>query len=277
MTWKGKVAWVTGASSGIGEALARSLSARGAEVVVSGRRTEALEALQDALPSPSLVLRFDVTDIAGLPNHAKRALDWRGQVDLLVNNAGVSQRSLAMDTDLDVYRSIMEVDFFAPLRLTQLVLPSMVRCRSGHIAAVSSLAGRFGAPLRTAYSAAKHAIVGYCDALRTEVEVSHGVKVSTILPGSVRTLVGVNALKGDGSVRGVSDDHIDKGMDPQIAADRIVDALAEGRREIVIAEGLELVAAGMRTSDPERLFDLLSQEGARLASLRADQGVDFRT
>ena len=276
MAWDGKVAWVTGASSGIGEAIARALSARGAQIVISGRRTDALATLQRTLPGPSLVLPFDVTDIAGLPGHADRALGWRGRIDLLVNNAGISQRSLALDTGLDVYRSIMEVDFFAPVRLTQLVLPSMVRRRSGHIAAVSSLAGKFGTPLRTAYSAAKHAIVGYCDALRAEVEVTHGLKVSTILPGSVRTLIGVNALKGDGAVRGVSDGHIEGGMDAQGAGDRIVEALAEGRREIVVAEGHELAAAELKSSDPELLFDLLSQEGARLAALRADQGVDFR-
>ena len=277
MTWEKKIAWVTGASSGIGEALARSLSARGAEVIISGRRTGALEALQKALPGPSMVLPFDVTDIAALPAHAESALAWRGHIDLLVNNAGVSQRSLALDTSLDVYRTIMEVDFFAPVRLTQLLLPSMVQRRSGHIAAVSSLAGKFGTPLRTAYSAAKHAIVGYCEALRTEVEIPHGLKVSTILPGSVRTLVGMNALKGDGTVRGASDDHIENGMDPHVAGEMIADALAQGRREIVIAEGPELAAAGLYASDPERLFDLLSQEGARLAALRAEQGVDFRT
>ena len=277
MTWERKVAWVTGASSGIGEALARALCTRGAEVIISARRTDALEALRKTLPGPSLVLPFDVTDLDALPALADQALAWRGRVDLLVNNAGISQRSLAMDTSFDVYRTIMEVNFFAPVRLTQLLLPSMVQRRSGHIAAVSSLAGKFATPLRTAYSAAKHAIIGYCDSLRTEVEIPYGLKVSTVLPGSVRTLVGVNALRGDGTVRGASDGHIENGMDPQVAGDMIADALAQGRREIVVAEGAELTAADLRASNPELLFDLLSQEGARLVALRAEQGVDFKT
>ena len=128
--------------------------------------------------------------------------------------------------------------------------------------------------LRTAYAAAKHGLIGYCDALRAEVEAAYGIKVTTILPGSVRTQVAANALQGDGSARGSSDANIDAGMDPAECARRIVDAVATGVRELVVAEGAEAFAAGLRHQDPERLFDLLAAEGARLAAERAKGGGD---
>ncbi len=128
---------------------------------------------------------------AALPGVVKTAWDWRGGVDLLINNAGVSQRSLARDTSVEVYRRLMEVDFFAPLQLTQLLLPHMIDRGSGHIGTVSSVAGKVGAPLRTGYCAAKHACVGYFDALRAEIETAYGINVSVILPGSVRTGIAI--------------------------------------------------------------------------------------
>lgn len=272
----GRVAWVTGASSGLGEALARALHARGAAVVLSGRREAALEALAAELGGATRVLPFDAVDMAALPGAVERAWDWRGGVDLLVNNAGVSQRSLALDTTLEVHRTLMEVDYFAPVALTQLLLPRLVERRAGQVAMIGSVAGKVGTPLRTAYCAAKHALIGYADALRAEVETAYGVQVSVVLPGSVRTRVAVNALQGDGSARGVSDANIDAGMAPEVAAARILDGLAQGRREILLAEGGELTAATLRDSDPERLFDGLAREGARLAALRAEAGAGFR-
>ena len=205
------------------------------------------------------------------------AVAWRGGgVDMLVNNAGISQRSLALDTGFEVYRALMEADFFAPLRLTQLVLPHMVARRSGRLVAISSLAGRTGSPLRTGYCAAKHALLGYYEALRAEVEAAYGVSVTSVIPGSVRTAIATNALQGDGSVRGVSDTNIDAGMDPAEAARIIVDGIQRNQREIVVAQGAELHAYGLRASDPERLFDYMAREGARLAAARAAAGGAFR-
>ena len=194
MEFAGKTAWVTGASSGIGEALSRALAERGASVVLSGRRADALDRLAAEIGPAALPLPFEATDYAALPGAVRRAIAWRGGVDLLVNNAGVSQRSLALDTEFDAYRKIMEIDYFAPLRLTQLALPHMVERRSGHIAVVSSLAGKVGVPLRTGYSSAKFAIVGYFEALRSEIETAYDVGVTIILPGSVKTNVAVNAF-----------------------------------------------------------------------------------
>ena len=195
---------------------------------------------------------------------------------MLVNNAGISQRSLALDTGPEVYRALMETDFFAPLRLTQLVVPHMVERRSGRLVAISSLAGRIGSPLRTGYCAAKHALLGYFEALRAECEVAYNVFVTTVLPGSVRTAIATNALQGDGSVRGTSDANIDAGMDPAEVARIIVEGVAQNRREIIIAQGGELFASGLRASDPERLMDMMAQEGARLAAARTAAGGAFR-
>ncbi|NWG72270.1 MAG: SDR family NAD(P)-dependent oxidoreductase [Parvularculaceae bacterium] len=271
MNWsyEGKTAWVTGASSGIGEALALALSKRDAQVILSGRNIAELERVAGACAGKALVLPFEATDYAALPGVAAQALAWRGGVDILINNAGVSQRSLALDTAFETYRRLMEVDFFAPLRLTQLVLPSMVERRSGHISVISSVAGKVGTVLRTGYCAAKHACVGYFDALRAEVEKAYGVSVSVVLPGSVKTGVARNALLGDGGPRGRSDDNIDNGMEPAQVAEIILDAIAAGQREIPVAEGLEAAAMAMRVQAPEKLFDLLAEQGAALAAARA--------
>ncbi len=275
MPFEGKVVWVTGASSGIGQALVHALLARGASVVASARRVADLQRAAGPGGARTIVVPFDVTDHAALPTAVAKAWDWQGRIDVLVNNAGVSQRSLALDTGFDVYRRLIEVNYLAPVALTQLVLPRMVERRSGHIAVVSSIAGKVGSPLRTGYSGAKHAVLGYFDSLRAEVEAAYGIRVSVILPGSVRTSIAVNALTGDGSARGRSDANIDNGMDPAAAADTILDGLDAGKPEIVVADGRELAALRLRAQEPERLFSTLAQEGARLARLRAEgAGLD---
>ena len=276
MAEAGRVAWITGASSGIGEALAVALGQAGWLLILSGRRLDALERVASAVGGPVLMLPFEATAFDALPAIVARAIAWRGRIDLLVNNAGISQRSMALDTGLDVYRSLMEVDFFAPLRLTQLVAPHMVERRSGRIVAISSLAGRIGSPLRSGYCAAKFALAGYFEALRAEFERAYNVGVTIVLPGSVRTAIAANALQGDGSVRGVSDENIDSGMDAAEAACIILDGIDRGAREIVVAQGGEAGAAELRARDPERLFDYLAQEGARLAAARTEAGGNFR-
>ncbi|MFO1015019.1 MAG: SDR family NAD(P)-dependent oxidoreductase [Caulobacteraceae bacterium] len=267
-----KVAWVTGASSGIGEALVKALVKSGWSVILSGRRVSALEAVAKTAGGETMILPFEVTDFAALPGIAETALAWKGRIDLLINNAGVSQRSLALDTDFETYQRIMDIDYFAPLRLTQLVLPHMVDRGSGTFVAISSLAGRIGSCMRTGYCSAKFALLGYYEALRAEVDAAYGVKVLTVLPGSVRTAVAANALQGDGSQRGVSDANIDGGMDPDDVARQIVAAIKTGKRDLVIAEGGEMGAYQMRMSDPERLYDGVAREGVRMAAQRAAAG-----
>jgi short-subunit dehydrogenase len=205
-----------------------------------------------------LLLPFEATDIEALPGIVEQA----GLVDLLVNNAGISQRALAEDTELGVYRTLMEVDFFAPVALTKLVLPHMLARGDGHIAVVASVAGKVGSPQRTGYCAAKHAVMGFFDALRTEVE-QRGVKVSTIVPGFVKTEIGKRALTADGTPKGDAPDDVDAGITADAAAAIILDGLAAGRREIPVGgDGPEMALLDLKRQDPERLFDLMGDLGA---------------
>lgn len=259
--FESKVWWVTGASSGIGAALAEALAAKGARVILSGRNEAALRDVAARCATETLILPFEATDYSRLPPIVAHAWDWaapHGGLYGLVNNAGISQRSLAIDTAFEVYQRIMAVDLLAPIALTQLLLPRMVDRGGGRIVAISSVAGIAGVPLRTAYSAAKAGIISYHDSLRAET-AHQGIGVLVVAPGSVRTNVSKNALDGKAQVRGFSDAAIDNGMAPDVAAQRIIDALSAGQRELILAEGMELQIAHMRRSNPDQLFDLMAQ------------------
>ena len=264
MSFQSKTVWITGASSGIGAALAEAFAGKGARLILSGRRRDALAEVAARVQPDARILPFEATDWAALPGVVAEA----GAVDILINNAGISQRSLAIDTKPEVYTRLIETDLLAPIWLTQLVLPGMAARGSGHIVGISSVAGRLGTLLRTGYCAAKHGLIGYLDALRAEVEQAYGIRVTTVLPGSVRTQVAANALQADGSARGDSDANIEAGMDPAECARQILAGMAAGTREIIVAEGREAYAAGLRFTDPEKLFDMLAWDGARLAAER---------
>jgi len=248
--------WITGASSGIGAALARALAARGAHLVLSGRNVTALDAVAHEC-GDTLVLPFEATDFTAIPALAERAWAWKGRIDALVNNAGISQRSLAVETAFSVYERLIAVDLLAPIALTQAVLPRMVEAGGGRIVAISSVAGFVGAPLRSAYCAAKHGLVGYHDAVRAENE-HLGITVHVVAPGSVQTDVSRNALVADGATRGVSDAAIDNGMPAPEAAEAIVAAIAEGKPEILLAVGIEHDLVMLRRREPEAAFAQVS-------------------
>ncbi|WP_417609919.1 SDR family NAD(P)-dependent oxidoreductase [Parasphingorhabdus sp.] len=266
MTFAGKIVWITGASSGIGEALAVAFAEQGAHIILSGRRTDALQRVANGLETESLLLPFETTDYDVLPAQVEAARNWKGKVDILVNNAGISQRSLALETHPDVHHKIINVDLLAPIWLTQLLLPHMIAAGGGHIVGISSVAGRVGVPLRTAYCAAKHGLIGYMDALRAETERLHNIRVSNILPGSIRTNVSRNALTKEGASRGKSDSVIDNGMEPAECARQILDGIANNVPELIIAQGPEMTLAKLRQSDPEQCFSIASDMGAEIAA-----------
>lgn len=230
-----KTIWVTGASSGIGKALAIHLSRRGARLILSARSAERLEECRHACANPDqhVVLPLDLTDAASLEKASALALEKYGPIDILVNNGGISQRSLAVETGLAVDRRIMEVNFFGTITLTKLVLPSMLSRQSGHIVVVSSVVGKFGTPFRSSYAASKHALHGFFESLRAELW-SLGIRVTMVCPGFVRTNISVNALKGDGSTLGSMDAAQAAGMDPETCAETIVRAVEAERNEIYI-------------------------------------------
>ena len=254
----GKVAWITGASSGIGEALTKAFVADGGSAIMSGRNIAELErvVLETGAADRCMILPFETTDYGAIPVFVEKAIGWQGYVDILVNNAGISQRSLAVNTAFSVYQKIIAVDLLAPIALTQALLPHLTQRGAAAIINISSVAGKIGAPLRTAYSAAKHGIIGYGDALRTEI-ARQGVQVLNVAPGSIKTNVSRNSLNADGSRRGSSDAAIENGIAPKQCAADIWDALAAGKREIVVAQGMEATMPQLRATDPDKLFDLL--------------------
>lgn len=255
MDYSGKVAWVTGASSGIGAALARDLASRGAHLVLSGRDEARLtEVAKDC--GEALILPFDVRDDAALAEATAKAIGWKEGVDLAIANAGVSQRSRALKTDMQVYRDIIAIDLTAQIAFSQGLIDHMVERGSGALAFISSIAGKVGVPMRTAYSAVKFGLAGYGDALRAELSQT-GVSVHMIYPGSVATNVSRNALKGDGSMRGVSDKVIDEGIPAPDAARTMLDGIAKGEREIIVARGAEEQMGEMRRT-PDALFDQMA-------------------
>lgn len=252
MSFDGKVVWITGASSGIGAALAREWANRGASLVLSGRDRNRLEDVANDC-GDTLILPFDVRDQAALADATAKALAWKSGVDVAVANAGVSQRSRALKTDIQVYRDIIEIDLIAQIAFAQGLIGPMVERGSGALAFISSVAGKVGVPMRTAYSAAKFGLVGYGDALRGELSQS-GVSVHVIYPGSISTNISRNALTADGTKRGQSDKAIETGIRPEDAARKMVDSIEDGQREIIVAEGSELAMAELRRT-PDQLFD----------------------
>jgi short-subunit dehydrogenase len=231
----GKVIWITGASSGIGEALAKELSAQGAQLVLSSRREAELRRVQAACQRADehLVLPLDMLDTVSFGPATETVLQRFGHVDILIHCAGISQRAFAVDTQLDVDRRIMDLNYFGPVALTKQVLPSMVERRFGRIVVISSLLGKIAAPARSAYCASKHALHGFFDALRAE-EQRHGIAVTIICPGFVHTSASLNALTGDGRAHGKMDELTAGGMASDACARRIVSAIKRGRREVYI-------------------------------------------
>ena len=255
MSFAGKTAWITGASSGIGAALAREFGSRGARVVLSGRDEGRLGAVADGLATEVLVLPFEATDEAAVLAATEQAIAWRG-VDIFVANAGISQRSAAVDTAMAVYRRIIDLDLTAQIAATQALLPHLTVRGSGRLVFISSIAGKVGVPMRTAYCAAKFGLIGYADALRAELSQS-GVSVHVVCPGSVATDVSRNALTADGTARGKSDKAIDEGIPPAEAAQAILDGIAAGQREIVVARGIEAAMGELRRT-PDALLDQMA-------------------
>lgn len=255
MSFEGKVCWVTGGSSGLGAALARDLAARGAHIVLSGRNRERLSQVA-ADCGDALVVPFDVRDDAALSDAAEKAWAWKGGVDLAVANAGVSQRCRALDTDISVYREVIDIDLIAQIAFAQALIRPMVARGQGSLAFIGSVAGKVGVPLRTAYCAAKFGLAGYADALRAELSQT-GVGVHVVYSGPIKTNISVNALSGDGSQRGRSDSDIEGGLEPAEAARRMIDAIGAGQREIIVGQGPQLALSEMRRT-PDAIFDQVS-------------------
>ncbi|MFQ3244166.1 MAG: short-subunit dehydrogenase [Arenicella sp.] len=264
-----KVVWITGASSGIGGALALEFAAEGARLILSARGEDSLRLVKakcDAVSGRdnSLMLPMDITDEASLANKVELAKAWGGRIDMLINNAGITQRSSCLNTDMATYRTIFEVDVFGQIALTKAVLPGMIEQGSGHLVVTSSISGKIGVPFRTGYCAAKHAMMGFFDALRTEVD-HQNIKVTTITPGYIRTPISSNALSGDGSAYGREDTEIRGGMDVSECAKVIVKGFKGRKPEISVGKGFEMNALWLKRYFPNSLLKIAARQYAKMA------------
>jgi len=257
-----KVVWITGASSGIGEGMVKAFAACGAKVVCSSRNLDELNRVKDECVAAGaedgnlMVLPLDVVDFDAMPQTLQAVLDKFSRVDVLINNAGLGARDNVLNISMDVYRRIMDVNLFGPIALSKQVLPVMMEQGAGRIVGVSSMAGKIGVPLRTAYCPAKHAVCGFFDALRSEM-AHFGIKVTTIVPGVVRTNAVANALTGNGVPIGAENGVMEGGLSVDEAVEVIIDQLAEGTDEITVATEGETQMMKMKREDPVAVFRML--------------------
>jgi dehydrogenase/reductase SDR family protein 7B len=233
--FNGKVAWITGASSGIGECLAYELSSHGARLILSGRREEELERVKNACRHPGQVqiVPLDLGEIPSLEAKVERAISCFGHIDIMVHNGGITQRSLVIDTDLAMHRRMMEVDYFSYVVVTKALLPHFTGRKAGHFVVTSSVMGKIGTPMRSAYAAAKHALHGFFDCLRAEVSAD-GIKVTILTPGYIRTNISLYALTNKAYGLGAPSENIDNGLTPEKAAKQIAKAIKKGSFEAYI-------------------------------------------
>lgn len=227
--------WITGASTGIGAALAHAFDQRNYRVVLSARRQEQLEAVRNACQHPErhIVFPFDQSDPADAENLTRTLRDTVGVPDIIVLNGGVSQRAMALDTQVAVSEHLFRVNVLANVAICKVMVPAMVARGSGQIGVVSSLVGKFGSPLRSSYSASKHALHGYFESARAEWH-DKGIGITMICPGFIRTDISLNAVTGTGERQNKMDDAQASGMSPEACARHIVQALAKRKAEVYI-------------------------------------------
>ncbi|QJW88634.1 SDR family oxidoreductase [Spirosoma taeanense] len=259
-----KVIWITGASSGIGEAVTLELARQGARLILSARRTDELQrvANQTNLPeSDMLILPMDMTDTDSLPVHVETVRQRFGRIDYVFQNAGITQRSNVVDTDFSVYKRLMDVNFFGVVALTKAVLPFMLAQGSGHFVVTSSVAGKLGTKQRSGYCASKHALHGFFDALRAET-YDRGLRVTIVCPGYIRTPISLHALGADGQVHGKMDTNQEQGMDVHDFARKLLQAVSQEKEEVYIG-GSETYGIYLKRFLPGLLSRILrKREGA---------------
>ncbi|WP_337042978.1 SDR family oxidoreductase [Emticicia sp. 17c] len=256
-----KVVWITGASSGIGEATVYEFAKQGAKLVISARREEELQRVKKNTQLPDtdvLVLPIDAEKPAEFPAKVSEVLKHFGRIDVLFNNAGISQRSSVAESDMEVYHKIMDINFFGVIALTKAVLPAMLQQKSGHIAVTSSISGKVGTPMRSGYCATKHALHGFFDSLRAEVW-KENIGITLVCPGYIHTNISVNAIAGDGSKHGKMDQNQAGGISPEDCAASIVNAIYHQKEEVYIGRK-EVLAVYLKRFFPKLLSKIMRNQ-----------------
>jgi dehydrogenase/reductase SDR family member 7B len=259
--YKDKIVWITGASSGIGEALVYAFAKQDAKIILSARRRDELERVAKTAGLNNdnyLLLPFDLMNINSFEEKVKEVVKKFGRVDVLINNGGFSQRSEVIETPLDIDRKIMEVNYFANIALSKLVLPHMLSKKAGHIVTISSIAGKFGFYLRSSYSAAKHALHGFYESMRLENE-KNGIQITIVCPGKIKTNVSINALTSDGGTHGHMDESHVNSMSADECAKRIIDAMLANKEEVLIG-GKELKAVFVKRFFPKLFSKIIRKQ-----------------
>lgn len=249
--YKDKVIWITGASSGIGEALALEFAEKEARLILSARREDELKRVAALTKLPDLdllILPFDLSDTSKASGLAAQVMNKFGRIDILINNGGQSQREEAIKTEEATERKLFEINYFSSVNLSKAVLPYMLKQKSGHIVVVSSIAGKFGFYLRSSYSAAKHALHGYFESLRLETE-SKGIKILMVCPGKVKTNISLNASTASGA-HGKMDESHENAMSSEECAKQIIAGISNNSEEILIG-GKEIKAVTLRRFFPK--------------------------
>ena len=251
-----KIVWITGASSGIGEALAHEFARQGARLVLSARNEAELRRVADACGQPdSIIQPLNLGDHDSLPGVVQAVLAKAGQVDVLVNNGGISQRSLAKDTSFEVDKKLIDVNLLGTICLSKALLPHFLERKTGHFVVVTSLTGKFGTPLRSSYAAAKHGLHGFFDSLRAEVW-HENVQVTLVCPGFISTKVSLNALTGDGSPQGSMDNATRAGKSSEELAKAVVSGVKKGKYEIWFG-GSEVLGVYVKRFFPTNIANML--------------------
>lgn len=256
-----KVVWITGASSGIGEALAEEFAKLNCKLILSARRVKELERVKNNLTLPEqnvLLLPFDLSDTSKVEELTNQAVHHFGRIDILINNGGISQRSWAVDTSLDIDRKVFEVNYFGTIALTKSVLPIMVKQKGGDIIVISSIAGKFGFYLRSSYSAAKHALIGFFESLRLEV-AQHNINVLIVCPGKIKTNISLNAITEKGATHNKMDEAHTQGMPAETCAIKIIEGLQKNKREIYIGNK-EIIAVYIKRLFPTLFFHFIKKQ-----------------
>jgi len=253
-----QVVWITGASSGIGQALAIVFAELGMHLILSARRDSELQRVKALLANQEkhICIPLDITNAAQIEQALQQVLTEKGRIDWLINNAGLSQRALIQDTSMDTERKIMEVDYFAQVAMTKAVLPTLLKQKSGRVVFISSVAGLIGTQYRATYSAAKAAIHMWANSLRAEV-AAQGIHVAVVFPGFVKTNVSINALNGAGQAQGFDNEVTANGLEADEFAQDTVKALMQGDEYIVIGGRKEKLGVLVSRLSPSALYRMI--------------------
>lgn len=257
-----KIIWITGASSGIGEALSYNLSKKGASLILSSRNSEQLYLIKKKLHAPEkhLVLPIDLEKPEEFNLALQQIINTFGKLDILFNNGGVSQRSEVSQTSIDVDRRIMEINYFGNIALTKTVLPYFHKQGFGHFVITSSIAGKFGFYLRSAYSASKHALHGYYESLALE-ELKNNIHITLLCPGKINTPISKHALKGDGNTHNEMDHNQKTGMPVDECVKQILKAVEKKKREVLIGNK-EIIAVYIKRYLPNQFWKIIQKQKA---------------